>query len=50
MAMIEENIRFGKERGINATPTIILEDGRVVPGYMSAANLTALINKKEDKK
>lgn len=50
MAMIEENIRFGKERGINATPTIILEDGRVVPGYMSAANLTALINNKEDKK
>ncbi|GEM_PF-946198 len=49
MTMIEENIRYGKERGINATPTIILEDGRVVPGYRSAADLTALINKKEAK-
>ncbi|MCK9195753.1 MAG: DsbC family protein [Syntrophales bacterium] len=49
MTIIEENIRFGKERGINATPTVILEDGRVVPGYKSASDLTAIINKKEAK-
>jgi thiol:disulfide interchange protein DsbC len=49
MTMIEDNIRFGKERGINSTPTIILEDGRVIPGYKSAADLTSLINNKRAK-
>ena len=43
IAMIEDNIRFGREHGINATPTIILPDGRVLTGYRSAADLITLI-------
>jgi protein-disulfide isomerase len=45
MNVIEENIRFGRDRGINSTPTIVLGDGRVVTGYKGAAELSALIKK-----
>lgn len=45
MNVIEENIRFGRDRGINSTPTIVLEDGRIVTGYKDAAELSALIKK-----
>ena len=49
LTMIEDNIRYGRERGINATPTIILNDGRVLSGYKSAADLTVLINNQRAK-
>ena len=43
-AAIEENIRYGRDRGgVTLTPTIILEDGRVFMGYKNAAELAAII-------
>lgn len=42
---IDENIKLGRELGVNATPTIILPDGRVIAGYMSAQDLAGAIGK-----
>ena len=36
---IDDNLKLGRELGVNATPTIIFPDGRVHAGYMSAANI-----------
>jgi protein-disulfide isomerase len=30
---------------VEGTPTIFLEDGRIIPGYQSAENIIAFINK-----
>lgn len=36
---VERNIRLGASLGINGTPTIILGDGTMVPGFLPAAEL-----------
>lgn len=36
---VERNIAFGRKYRINGTPAILFEDGRRVPGAMSAADL-----------
>jgi len=40
---IEKNISIGREIGVNSTPTIILPDGRLIPGAVSADKLIELI-------
>jgi len=40
---VEDNIRFAKEHRITGTPTVILENGKVVTGYMDAERLTSII-------
>ncbi|MCX7793844.1 MAG: DsbC family protein [Thermodesulfovibrionales bacterium] len=40
---IDKNISLGRELGINSTPTIILPDGRVIPGAIPADKLIELI-------
>jgi len=41
---IDENIRLGQSLGIESTPTLILQDGTVVSGYMAADKLIGLID------
>jgi len=46
-AEIDDNIRLAKELGIRGTPSIILPDGRLLPGYVSAEALLNLIDNPE---
>lgn len=41
--VLEENIKLAGKLGISGTPAIILPDGRLVPGYMSAESLLKLM-------
>jgi thiol:disulfide interchange protein DsbC len=41
---IDENIRLAERLGIKSTPTLILKDGTVIPGYMEADKLIAVID------
>ena len=36
---IAEQYDLGRKLGVNGTPAIVLEDGRIIPGYMPAAKL-----------
>jgi len=40
---VDDTIKLAESLGITATPTIILPDGAIVPGYKDAADLVALI-------
>lgn len=40
---VDDNIRLAESLGISATPTIILPDGAIVPGYKDADTLVNLI-------
>ena len=42
-AAIDENIKIAEKLGISSTPTIILPDGRALPGYKDAKSLISLI-------
>ncbi len=43
---VEDNMLFAFRHGIKATPTIILEDGRLISGYLSAEQLSSYLNAK----
>ncbi len=43
--LLEKSITFLKEHGIHSTPTLILPDGTVQPGYRKAAQLIEIIDK-----
>ena len=49
LSTIDENIKIAKTHDMSSSPTVVFEDGRVLVGYKSAAELTALINQKEVK-
>ena len=36
---VEDHYTMGQMLGINGTPTLVLDDGRIVPGYVPAARL-----------
>ncbi len=40
---IEEQLKFARKMGINATPSIVLEDGTVLPGFVTAENLLRIV-------
>ncbi len=40
---VESQFNFGKKIGINATPTIVLKNGTIVPGYMTSDALISLV-------
>lgn len=40
---IDANIALAKKLGINSTPTLILPDGQIVPGYKTAEKLLSLL-------
>ncbi|OPY68089.1 MAG: putative thiol:disulfide interchange protein DsbC precursor [Syntrophorhabdaceae bacterium PtaU1.Bin034] len=41
---IDENLKFGEENGINATPAVIFPDGTIQMGYSDAAQLEKRID------
>ena len=43
---IAEHFALGRQLGVRSTPTIIMEDGSVRPGYMEAGELAALLDGK----
>ncbi len=42
--VIDENLKLAERLGISSAPTLILPDGRVLPGYKDAKTLLALID------
>ena len=40
---VDENQKLGQEVGVQGTPTIIVDDGRVVPGYAPAAEIISAL-------
>ncbi|MDZ7669147.1 MAG: DsbC family protein [Gammaproteobacteria bacterium] len=40
---VAEQFELGREMGVNGTPAIVLEDGRMLPGYMPADDLVQAI-------
>jgi thiol:disulfide interchange protein DsbC len=47
---VEESVRLGKEVDVEGTPTIVLDDGRILPGYAPAADLLAALGLADGKK
>ncbi|MFT6926936.1 MAG: thiol:disulfide interchange protein DsbC [Psychromonas sp.] len=43
---VKEQYQLGRLLGINGTPALILEDGTLAPGYLPAARLLQLLDKK----
>lgn len=40
---VDDTIRFAAAAGISATPTLVLPDGRIIPGYRDAAAMRQLL-------
>ncbi len=40
---VDENVRLAQKLGINNVPSVILRDGRILPGYKDAKTLINLI-------
>ena len=40
---VDDTIRFAEAAGINSTPTLVLSDGRIVPGFKSAKSMQELL-------
>ena len=47
---VDEHVRLGQEVGVEGTPTIVMDDGRVLPGYAPAAELLAALGLQDGKK
>jgi thiol:disulfide interchange protein DsbC len=43
--VIDQNLELGKQLGVRSTPTLVLPDGLIVPGYKKADALLTLIRK-----
>jgi len=44
---VKSHMLLGERLGVNGTPNLILDDGRMVPGYVPAAKLFELLEKKK---
>lgn len=44
---VRQHMKLVEQLGVNATPTIFLEDGRRVPGYVPAQRLTEILEQKQ---
>lgn len=42
---VDENLKLGKKIGISGTPSIILPNGNIIPGYKDADSLLSIIDK-----
>ena len=45
---VKEQMMMGAQVGVTGTPTLILEDGSVMPGYVPADQLSALLDERID--
>lgn len=43
---VADHMKLGEMVGVTGTPTLILDDGRILPGYVPADKLIAIINQK----
>jgi len=43
---VKSHMLLGEQLGVKGTPNLILDDGRMVPGYVPAAKLLDILNKK----
>ena len=43
---VEDHMKLGEMVGVSGTPTLIIDDGRILPGYVPADKLIAIINQK----
>ena len=43
---VADHYRVGQMAGVTGTPTLVLEDGRILPGYLPAEKLIQVIDKK----
>ena len=41
---LKQQLTLASEFGINSTPTIILPDGSITPGYLTSEQLTQILN------
>jgi len=44
---VRDHLELGKRLGISGTPAMVLESGDLVPGYVPAKRLAAMLNRKE---
>ena len=42
--VIDETIALARELGIRSTPTLVMPDGRIIPGYRKADALLTIIS------
>jgi len=47
---VKAHMDLGEQMGVTGTPSLILEDGELLPGYVPARNLAAYLREKADKK
>ncbi len=40
---VEDEFNFGRQVGVNSTPTVILENGMMIPGYQKPDALLATL-------
>ncbi len=45
---VKRHYELGQSLGITGTPTIVLDSGKMVPGYMPAATLISMLGMKDD--
>ncbi|WP_298643511.1 DsbC family protein [uncultured Cardiobacterium sp.] len=46
--LIREQYALAQKLGVSSTPSIILEDGTLIPGFVAPANLETILNKHPD--
>jgi len=44
---VMDHMKLGVELGISGTPAMVFEDGTLVPGYVPADRLSAMLNEAE---
>lgn len=47
---VDEHLQLVRDLGLNGTPTIVLEDGQVVPGYVPPDKLAAMLDENAAKR
>lgn len=47
---VDQHVRLGQEVGVQGTPTIVMDNGRVLPGYAPAGELLAALGLQDGKK
>ena len=45
---VDDSIKFAESIGVSSTPTLVLADGRMMPGFMDAAALQKLLSQKNN--
>lgn len=46
---VDQHLKLGAEVGVEGTPTIVVDDGRMLPGFVPAAQLIPALGIKDDK-